>query len=125
MASSYASIEAVHLVTAAEQVLIILNEGNAGEEAITILEGFCYFRLNYEMNKAPRKISGIFANALKGDKEPRYTADGTRKRFKAYLFAMRNGGMPVPSQEWSLEKDETIPDLKQLIVAKASILDSI
>ena len=52
-----------------------MNEANAGEDAITILEGFCYFRLNYEMNKVPRKISGIFANALKGDKEPRYTAD--------------------------------------------------
>ena len=33
--------------------------------------------------------------------------------------------MPVPPQEWSLEKDETIPALTQLIVAKASILDSI
>ena len=125
MAANYDSIEPVHLVTAAEQVLITLNEANAGEAAITILEGFCYFRLSYEMSKVPRKISGIFANALKGDKEPRYTADDTRKRFKAYLFAMRNGGMPMPPQEWSLEKDETIPDLKQLIVAKASILDSI
>ena len=125
MAANYNSIAPVHLVTAAEQVLITLSEANAGEAAITILEGFCYFRLNYEMNKVPRKISGIFVKALKGDKEPRYTADDARKRFKAYLFAMRNGGMPVPPQEWSLEKDETIPALTQLIVAKASILDSI
>ena len=77
------------------------------------------------MNKTPRKLSGIFANALKGDKDIQYNADDTRKRFKAYIFAVRNGGMPVPPQEWSLEKDQTIPALTRLIVAKSSILDSI
>ena len=125
MTASYDPIALEGLVAAAEQVLVTLNDANAGEAAITVLEGFCYFRLNYEMNKTPRKLSGIFANALKGDKELHYDANGTRKRFKAYIFAMRNGAMPVPPQEWSLEKDQTIPVLTQLIVAKSSILDSI
>ena len=125
MTASYDPIELGGLVAAAEQFLVTLNDANAGEAAITILEGFCHFRLNYEMNKTPRKLSGIFANALKGDKEIQYNTYDTRKRFKAYIFAMRNGGMPVPPQEWSLEKDQTIPALTQLIVAKSSILDSI
>ena len=125
MAEHYALIELHHFVVSAEQILLTLNDAEAGEDATIFIEGFCYFRLNFEMDKTPRKITGLFGSGLKGDKEPRYSADNSRKRFKAYLFAMRNNGMPVPPQGWSMEKNDKFPALAQLVQTKASILDTL
>ena len=125
MAEHYAVIDLNHFTVCAEQVLSTLNDAEAGEDATMIIEGFCYFRLNYEMDKTPRKIAGLFGGGLKGDKEPRYSVDKSRKRFKAYLFAMRNNGMPIPPKGWLLENDDKFPALAELIKTKASVLDSL
>ena len=121
----YDAIEQAIIEQSVEGVVLTLNDADAGDSAQSILEGFCYFRLNFEMDKTPRKIGGVFNNALKGEKEILYGPNSTRKRFKAYLFALRNGAMEIPPSGWTLESDPTIPNLTELIINKASILDSI
>ena len=125
LTSLYNPIDVAQLAEACEQLLLVLNDADAGEEAVIFIENFCYFRLNFEMNKAPRKLSGLFGNELKGTKTIQYNSDNTRKRFKAYLFAMRNGGMPKAPAGWNLENDTTVPALTELIAKKVNILDSL
>ena len=122
---TYDPVEPGILLKASENIVLTLNEADAGDMSVRIIDHFCYFRLNFEMNKTPRKISGIFGSALKGERELAYNADETRKRFKAFLFALRNGGMkPIP-EEWNLEKDDTIPNLSEAVSNKMGMLDLI
>ena len=122
---TYDPVEAGIVLKASENIVLTLHEADAGDMSVRIIDHFCYFRLNFEMNKTPRKISGIFGSALKGERERAYNADETRKRFKAFLFALRNGGMkPIP-EEWNLEKDDTIPNLSEAVSNKMGMLDLI
>lgn len=121
----YQEIDLTELSSAAENIVFMLNEADAGEDSVEILEGFYYFRSSFEMDKTPRKVTGLFASSLKGDKNCRYNSADTRKKFKAYLFGLRNGAVPLPPSSWSIEGDNTVPLLAGQISQKPSILDSI
>jgi hypothetical protein len=121
----YREINITDFCSAAESMLFTLNEADAGEDSVEILESFYFFRLHFEMDKTPRKLSGLFSSSLKGDKDCRYSADNTRKKFKAFLFGLRNGAMPLQPSTWSIASDNTIPLLSQQIGQKASVLDSL
>ena len=122
---TYQEISIADLNSAAENILLILNEADVGENSVEILEGFYYFRINFEMDKTPRKLTGLFSSSFKGDKESKYSASETRKRFKAYLFGLRNGAVPLRPSTWSIEGEDTIPLLSQQISKKSGILDSL
>ena len=122
---TYQEIDIKELSSAAENIVFTLNEAEVGEKSVEILEGFYYFRSSFEMDKTPRKITGLFASSLKGDKNCRYNNADTRKKFKAYLFGLRNGAVPLPPPTWSIESDDTVPLLMEKISQKPSILDSI
>ena len=122
---TYDPIELDVILTASESIVMTLHEAEAGDASVKIIEHFCYFRLNFEMNKTPRKITGLFGNALKGEKQQTYNADETRKRFKAFLFALRNGGMKTMPEGWKLENDETIPNISEAVRNRVGMLDII
>lgn len=122
---TYDPIELDVISTASENIVLTLHEAEAGDASVKIIEHFCYFRLNFEMNKTPRKINGIFGNALKGEKQPACNADETRKRFKAFLFSLRNGGMKPMPEGWKLENDESIPNLSEVVRNRVGMLDII
>jgi hypothetical protein len=122
---TYQEIDMTELSSAAENVVFMLNEADAGENSVEILEGFYYFRSRFEMDKTPRKTTGLFASSLKGDKNCRYNNADTRKKFKAYLFGLRNNAVPLPPPTWSIEDDDIVPLLTGKISQTPSILDSI
>jgi hypothetical protein len=125
MMVAYDEIDVGVLAAASENMVLILNEANTGEASVDVLHAFGFFRLNFEMDKTNRKISGIFGSGTKGEKFQNHDADKTRKRFKAYLFALRNGAVPRLPNEWKLENDATVPTLAFLVSRKTSVLDSI
>ena len=125
MKGAYDEIDAELLSTSSENMILILNEAETGEASVDVLNAFSYFRINFQMDKTPRKLSGIFGSSAKGEKVKSYNEIKTRKRFKAFLFALRNGGMPSVPSDWKLEKNETIPNLASLVSGKTSVLDGL
>jgi hypothetical protein len=125
MKGAYNEIDAELLSTSSENMILILNEAETGEASVDVLNAFSYFRINFEMDKTPRKLSGIFGSSTKGEKVQSYDEVKTRKRFKAFLFALRNGGMPSVPVDWKLEKNESIPNLAALVGGKTSVLDGL
>ena len=125
MKGVYNEIDVELLSTSSENMILILNEAETGEASVDVLNAFSYFRISFEMDKTPRKLSGIFGSSIKGEKAQSYDEVKTRRRFKAFLFALRNGGMPSVPSDWKLEKNENIPNLASLVGGKTSILDGL
>lgn len=125
MKGAYDEIDAELLSVSAESMILILNEAETGEASVDVLNAFSYFRINFQMDKTPRKLSGIFGSSVKGEKVQSYDEVKTRKRFKAFLFSLRNGGMPKVPTDWKLEQNENIPNLASLVGSKTSVLDGL
>ena len=125
MAEVYDEIETDRLMAVSENMILFLNEAEVGEASVDVLNSYCFFRIKFQMDKSPRKLGGVFGSAIKGEKVQNHDTAKSVKRFKAFLFALRNGGMPSVSSDWKLETDTTIPKLSSLLSTKTSILDEL
>ena len=108
----------------AEQIIIFLGEIEAGDSAVELLNNYTYFKLYFETLNVPRKLKSMFGNIEDSVKVPLETSDSALKSFRAYIFGLRSGTVPTPSEGWRLEDDENVPNLSKLASQTVSILDA-
>ena len=90
MAEVYDEIETDRLMAVSENMILFLNEAEVGEASVDVLNSFCFFRIKFQMDKSPRKLGGLFGSAIKGEKVQNHDIAKSIKRFKAFLFALKN-----------------------------------
>ena len=116
-------IEAEFFTDTAQSVLEFLSEVEAGEQAVDLLNDFCYFRLYNEGVNRPRKMKSMFGSIEDAVKTKEYSPEIALKSFKAYVFGLRSNTVPTAPDGWRLETDEHIESLKPLLEEQVSILD--
>ena len=125
LSEQYNSIEKDELVDSAESIMHFLAEVSAGEEAVTFLNGFVYFRYNFEAVNKSRKLKPMFGAADDPVKNKNYSGDAAVKHFKAYVFGLRSNSAPVAPAGWKLEIEENTLHIASLARIQLSILDII
>jgi hypothetical protein len=125
LSEQYAAIEKDELVDSAESILHFLAEVSAGEEAVTFLNGFVYFRYNFEAVNKSRKLKPMFGAADDPAKNKNYSGDAAVKHFKAYVFGLRSNSAPVAPAGWNLEIEDNTLNIASIARVQQSILDVI
>jgi hypothetical protein len=99
-----------------------LSEVDAGEDAVLFLEGFIYFRLNYESATKPRNLKPMFGNPEAGVAAVNHI--DVLKRFKAYVFGLRSNNSPIPPPGWNMARDsENLKNVNALVTKSINPLD--
>ena len=124
LSSRYDPIPVESFNDPAEQIIIFLGEIEAGDSAVELLNNYTYFKLYFETLNVPRKLKSMFGNIEDSVKVPLETSDSALKSFRAYIFGLRSGTVPTPSEGWRLEDDENVPNLSKLASQTVSILDA-
>ena len=83
LSEEYKELSGDEMELSAEAMVRVLGEIEAGEHAVSLLEGFSYFRLHYSFQGVKRNLKPMFGNAWAGIKEKEYSVETTPKRFKA------------------------------------------
>lgn len=124
LSSRYDPIPVESFNDPAEQIIIFLGEIEAGDSAVELLNNYTYFKLYFETLNVPRKLKPMFGSIEDSVKVPLETSDSALKSFRAYIFGLRSGTVPTPSEGWRLEDDENVPNLSKLASQTVSILDA-
>lgn len=124
LSSRYDPIPVESFNDPAEQIIIFLGEIEAGDSAVELLNNYTYFKLYFETLNVPRKLKSMFGSIEDSVKVPLETSDSALKSFRAYIFGLRSGTVPTPSEGWRLEDDEHVPNLSKLASQTVSILDA-
>ena len=124
LSSRYDPIPVESFSDPAEQIIIFLGEIEAGDSAVELLNNYTYFKLYFETLNVPRKLKSMFGSIEDSVKVPLETSDSALKSFRAYIFGLRSGTVPTPSEGWRLEDDENVPNLSKLASQTVSILDA-
>ena len=107
----------------AEAILLFLAEIEAGEDALTLLDNFIYFRLYFDGVGRPRKMKPMFGSIEDPIKNKDWKKDSVIKSFRAFVFALRSNTLPKTPTGWRLEDDEYAPNLAAVAAKKLSVLD--
>lgn len=91
-----------------EKILQFLSEINAGEDAVTYIDDYIHYRVNYEANGNERKLSGMFSSAFDPEKLKDYNSDKSLKVFRATIFSIRNSALPKATPGWAINDVEDI-----------------
>ena len=121
----YQPITANEVARAIEPMLRFLDDLNAGEDAASIVTGFCYNRITFEQTNKPRKLKGMFGSADEPVKAREYSSDAAFKSFKAYVYSLRNQVVELAPVGWKLAEVEDSDVFKKLANQKLSPLDFI
>jgi len=124
LAEKYAAIDKGEINAPAEELLHFLSEVNAGEEAATFLNGFVYFKYNFDSVNKPRKLNPMFGAADDAEKTKTYNGELAVKHFKAYVFGLRSNSAPVAPAGWRLEAEDNILHIADVSRRSLSILDA-
>ena len=123
LSEEYKELSGDEIELSAEAMVRVLGEIEAGEHAVSLLEGFSYFRLHYSFQGVKRNLKPMFGNAWAGIKEKEYSVETTPKRFKAYLFAHRSEKAVLAPHNWSLSIQTEIPFLAEIASKNSNPLD--
>ena len=120
--SDYENVDPNVVADLAEQMFRFLSEVDAGEEAVLFLEGFMYFRLNYESTTTPRNLKPMFGSPESG--VAAVNQIDALKRFKAYVFGLRSNNSPTPPPGWNVARDsENLKNVNALVTTSINPLD--
>lgn len=120
----YAPIDKTEINDSAEQLLHFLSEVDAGEEAVTFLNGFTYFKYNFEAFNKPRKLNPMFGAADDPVKAKSYSGELAVKHFRAYVFGLRSDSAPVAPAGWRLDLEDNQLHIAEVSRRTLSILDA-
>lgn len=107
----------------AEGFLRVLAEAEA-DNADVALGSYAYHRITRAENGEPRRIKGVFSDALHGTRTEDYTVDLIIKGFRPFFFQLRSKPSMVAPSTWTwkqIENGEWITDLPDVEI---SLLDS-
>ena len=122
LSEKYNEIRFEEILDLSENILQFLSDINAGEEAVLFLDGFIYFRLNYETTTKPRNLKPMFGNPEAG--VPAVNQIDVLKRFKAYVFGLRSNNSPTPPPGWNVARDsENLKNVSALVTTSINPLD--
>lgn len=121
----YSPISAEEIAGVIEPMLRFLDELSAGDSAVQLITGFCYYRITYDQPNKPRKMRGLFGSADEPVKTKDYTAEATVKAFKAYVYAIRNEVAETAPAGWKLSDVDGSEVIEKLSNQNLSPLDFI
>ena len=104
----YNEVKFEEVMDLAEKILQFLSDINAGEEAVTYIDDYIHYRVNFEANGSERKLSGMFSSAFDPEKIKDYNSDKSFKIFKATVFSIRNEALPKATPGWLITDVEDI-----------------
>jgi hypothetical protein len=104
----YNEVKFEEVMDLAEKILQFLSEINAGEEAVTYIDDYIHYRVNFEASGSERKLSGMFSSAFDAEKIKDYDSDKSFKIFKATIFSIRNNALPKATPGWLITDVEDI-----------------
>jgi hypothetical protein len=104
----YAEVKFEEVMDLAEKILQFLSDINAGEEAVTYIDDYIHYRVNFEASGSERKLSGMFSSAFDPEKIKDYNSDKSFKIFKATVFSIRNEALPKATPGWLITDVEDI-----------------
>ena len=104
----YNEVKFEEVMDVAEKILQFLSDINAGEEAVTYIDDYIHYRVNFEASGSERKLSGMFSSAFDPEKIKDYNSDKSFKIFKATVFSIRNEALPKATPGWLITDVEDI-----------------
>ena len=104
----YNEVKFEEVMDLAEKILQFLSDINAGEEAVTYIDDYIHYRVNFEASGSERKLSGMFSSAFDPEKIKDFNSDKSLKIFKATVFSIRNEALPKASPGWLITDVEDI-----------------
>ena len=69
LSKEYEALSADEIAMASEEMIRLLGELEAGDAAVMLLEGFCYFRMMYSFQGVKRNLKPMFGSASSGTKK--------------------------------------------------------
>lgn len=123
LSERYIAIAPDLIEQSAESFLRVLAEAEA-DDADVVLRSYAYHRITRAENDEPRRIKGMFSNALDGTRTEEYNVDLIVKVFRPFFFQLRSKPSMVVPATWTwkqIENGEWITDLPDLEI---SLLDS-
>ena len=110
----YNEVKFEEVMDLAEKILQFLSDINAGEEAVTYIDDYIHYRVNFEASGSERKLSGMFSSAFDPAKIKDYSSDKSFKIFKATVFSIRNEALPKATPGWLITDVEDIDWIGEL-----------
>ena len=104
----YNEVKFEEVMDLSEKILQFLSDINAGEEAVTYIDDYIHYRVNFEASGSERKLSGMFSSAFDPEKIKDYNSDKSFKIFKATVFSIRNEALPKATPGWLITDVEDI-----------------
>ena len=111
----YNEVKFEEVMDLAEKILQFLSDINAGEEAVTYIDDYIHYRVNFEASGSERKLSGMFSSAFDPEKIKDYNSDKSFKIFKATVFSIRNEALPKATPGWLITDVEDIDWIGEVI----------
>jgi len=108
LSERYNEVKFEEIMDLAEKILQFLSDINAGEEAVTYIDDYIHYRVNFEASGSERKLSGMFSSAFDPEKIKDYNSDKSFKIFKATVFSIRNEALPKATPGWLITDVEDI-----------------
>ena len=123
LSEDYTTIDASDFASTIEEMVIFLNELDAGANAYDLCLHFCFFKLKFISVNEERKVKGWFGSSISGDKSPQFSSEKTIKKFKAFLVSYRHGQMPKMPMNWNPRQESEIGVFQRLAKMNISPLD--
>ena len=108
ISEKYNEVKFEEVMDLSEKILQFLSDINAGEEAVTYIDDYIHYRVNFEASGSERKLSGMFSSAFDPEKIKDYNSDKSFKIFKATVFSIRNEALPKATPGWLITDVEDI-----------------
>ena len=121
LSEHYNEIKFEEILDVAEKILQFLSDINAGENAVTYLNDYVHYRVNFKSNGGERKLSGIFSSGFDGEKIKEYNSEQSFKVFKATIYSMRNNIIPKSPPGWVITDIPDIDWLGEVFTRETSI----
>ena len=117
----YNEVKFEEIMDLAEKILQFLSDINAGEEAVTYIDDYIHYRVNFEASGSERKLSGMFSSAFDADKIKDYNSDKSFKIFKATVFSIRNEALPKATPGWLITDVEDIDWIGEVFIEEPEL----
>lgn len=123
LSEKYNQVSVEEIEEISEEMIRALDEVNADEEAVTLLNSYSFFRLVYEGNNIKRKMKPLFGTVDAPTSIKNYGIDSSMKRFRAYLFSVRSSVAVLAPHSWKMSTFEDLPFLKKIAEKPVNLLD--